>query len=56
MNELNYVVRFYSSNGYLYSIHCSVAILSEVIEDAKATDSNIDHVKVVAYSANESEV
>lgn len=54
MDSIRYVVRFFSDNQYLYSIHCGHDILDTVIQDAK--DSGYS-VKVVAYNSDsESEV
>lgn len=48
MNELNYVVRHYSVDGFMYSIHCSSSVLDEVVQRANASDL-VDHVKIIAY-------
>lgn len=54
MNDIRYVVRFFNADdSYLYSVHCSVDILDDILFEAK--DSGLKF-KVVAYrSSSESE-
>lgn len=55
MSDIRYVVRFFNAaDNYLYSVHCSVDILDQILSDAK--DSGLKF-KVVAYKLDsESEV
>lgn len=49
MYELVYCVNQYSVDGYLYSVHCGIDVLDEVIRHAH---ENGYTVKVSAYYSN----
>lgn len=50
MNDLKYVIRYFDADGnYIYSVHCSSAILDDLIQNAKVSGFNF---KIVAYTTN----
>lgn len=54
MDSIKYVVRIFLDDKYLYSVHCDIDTIDELLADAKERGRN---VKVVAYkSSSESEV
>ena len=54
MDTIKYVVRFFLDDKYLYSVHCDIDSLDELLADARENGRNF---KVVAYkSSSESEV
>lgn len=54
MDSIKYVVRFFLDEKYLYSVHCDVDAIDDLLADAKERGRT---VKVVAYkSCSECEV
>lgn len=49
MDSIRYVVRFFLDDKYLYSIHCDVNTLDDLLLDAKDSGKT---VKIVAYKSN----
>ena len=56
MDSIKYVVRFFLDDKYLYSVHCDIDSLDDLLLDAKDRGKT---VKILAYknsSDSESEV